>query len=397
MKDARAALLARHLTGGNQLEGELALLASLSADKQATVFKRLSVLDGYLAKTSPTSADADLAAAQIGVARRQLYRLLAKVSEVGPVRALSPGYRNVERSAPSKDGLPEPIEAIVRQTLFGQPDAKIAQIEAAVREECNRFEDLSFPGQTAIRRRVHALRRLALVPRPKDGVGARIAVDQVCLDLTIHTAGNPRLSIATFIIDRDTRLILGAGLTAQDGVGQGLADAVKDADRRLAGFQRKSLLVAGQITELMWIVPPGLERFADSISSGDLPAGRKPVIDVVGAGPRRHGDAILRLLGDKIGRFRFRRNVELTDEPPLSGEIPVYLDDGQRLLGFTIDSWNDRILSDITQGPKICPKHAKRLDQLAGDLTTILSLIARKVAEEHAAALKQQHMSDSSL
>src|SRR3546814_3813431 len=99
------------------------------------------------------------AAAELGVGRRQFFNLLAKLRQLGPTRGLTPSFRNVVRKSVARDGLIEPLEIYLRKLLSVQPDARISQIEMAIIEKAD-FEDLPFPGRSAIRRRVHALRSL---------------------------------------------------------------------------------------------------------------------------------------------------------------------------------------------------------------------------------------------
>src|SRR3546814_5033620 len=73
---------------------------------------------------------------------------------------------------------------------------------------------LPFPGRSAIRRRVHALRRLPTAKQDIGGIGAHLTIDQVHLDLSVKHGELDRLAIITLIIDRQTKLILGHALMA---------------------------------------------------------------------------------------------------------------------------------------------------------------------------------------
>src|SRR3546814_17020381 len=85
-----------------------------------------------------------------------------------------------------------------RKLLSVQPDARISQIEMAIIEKAD-FEDLPFPGRSAIRRRVHALRRLPTAKQDIGGIGAHLTIDQVHLDLSVKHGELDRLAIITLI------------------------------------------------------------------------------------------------------------------------------------------------------------------------------------------------------
>src|SRR3546814_8869057 len=81
----------------------------------------------------------------------------------------------------------------LRKLLSVQPDARISQIEMAIIEKAD-FEDLPFPGRSAIRRRVHALRRLPTAKQDIGGIGAHLTIDQVHLDLSVKHGELDRLA-----------------------------------------------------------------------------------------------------------------------------------------------------------------------------------------------------------
>src|SRR3546814_12206389 len=126
--------------------------------------------------------------------RRQFFNLLAKLRQLGPTRGLTPSFRNVVRKSVARDGLIEPLEIYLRKLLSVHPDARISQIEMAIIEKAD-FEDLPFPRGSALRRRVHALRRLPTEKQDIVGIGAHLTIAHVHLELT-GTHGNlARLAI----------------------------------------------------------------------------------------------------------------------------------------------------------------------------------------------------------
>src|SRR3546814_13563800 len=114
----------------------------------------------------------------------------------------------------ARDGLIEPLEIYLRKLLSVQPDARISQIEMAIIEKAD-FEDLPFPGRSAIRRRVHALRRLPTAKQDIGGIGAHLTIDKVHLDLSVKHGEIDRLVIIHLNIDRQPKLFWGYALIAR--------------------------------------------------------------------------------------------------------------------------------------------------------------------------------------
>lgn len=335
LKDPRAALLSRHLPAGWTLAEELGLLTLQTPEKQQIVEDRLTVIDRFLTKGGAQSADT--AANEIGVGRRQFYMLLSKLRGVGPTRALAPGFRNVERASVARNGLGEPAESLLRKILSEEPEAKIARIEARMREALNGAEN-SLPSETAIRRRVHALRRSGAVPNTDLLLGAHIVMDQVALDLSIREGGANVLAIVTLIIDRDARAILGAGLTGSDDQGIGLKAALVDFQTRIQSIYEAGLPIAPQLEKLTWVVPPvGVFAVVNEEKA--------PKLEIVETGAKRHGEAILRLLGDRLPPFRFRRLAWLERQPLITEAPGMDLEDARQLLSASVDNWNAELQS----------------------------------------------------
>lgn len=365
LDDPRAELLAQYLPTGWSLDEELAVLARQPADKQHIVEQRLGVIDSYLNRSPQTTGDADFAAAQIGVGRRQFYSLVSKLRELGPSRALTPGFRNVLRAAPSRDGLDEPAEGAIRDILKAEPEARLSRIEAYVRQVCD-SAGAGFPGGSAIKRRVHVLRQSVDFAAPGD-FGARLVIDQVPLELSVSVGDKSTLSIITLIIDRETRLIAGAGLTAVEKNGLGLNAAVMDFAKRRERFLASQIPVAEAIKELTWVLPPGMQFFNEKIEQS-FEVWRRPHFEFVGHPATRHGEWIMRLIGDRLGPFAFRRLAKFDRGLPLSTTPGISLEDARRLVSSAIDQWNEPRLAAAAS--------AKALD------STIRDWRLRKVARE---------------
>lgn len=360
-------LIAKHLASADELEAEMALLRAQPAEKQSIVEERLSYIDAYSSLDKPSVADVDAAAAKLGVSRRQFYRLLSKLRTYGPVRALTPGYQNVVRASAVREGLSEPIERVLSQALSSDPDIRISRLQALIASECERLE-VAPPTDWMLRQRIHQLRSTGIVARKAD-FGAQIVIDQVSLDVSIDDVGGPRFAIFTAIVDRSTKLIIGSSLLTRDLFGDGLAKALKDmADHGFALVRREQLPVAKVLEELVWIAPPSLEKLADSEATmrRHTPDG---VVKIVSVGRRRHGDALLRLIGDRIGPYelRARRDLDLLGGRPEGKGMPF--EDAERVVRYCVDAWNKRLILKLSKiDAQDRAKQVRRLNRIAREL-----------------------------
>lgn len=363
------ALIARYLTPSGTIEDELGVLAGHSREKQEIVRTRLEAIDRFLSKSDRMRVDAEAIAHEIGISGRQFYALIAKVREFGPSRALLPGYRNVARAAPTRDGLTPRVEELLQSFLQHNYDARLATVEGFVRAACA-THDIDYPGASAIRRRVHILRRERPFAHSQARIGAEILIDQICLELAVSALGSDRHAVLTLIVDRQSRRILGYGLTMGDGIGLGLTLALGDfSQRAMAGLSNE--FIAPSIGEILWVIPPGLEELANSIFDCSSPRETKPIIKLIGGGPRRHGEAIMRLVGDRIGRFRFKRLSRLDQDPPISASPGIDIELAHRLIGSAVESYNaDR---GGTSPGNISEDRAGQLSALADELQSIFN------------------------
>src|SRR3546814_4048666 len=115
------------------------------------------------------------------------------------------------------------------------------------------FEDLPFPGRSAIRRRVHALRRLPTAKQDIGGIGAHLTIDQIHLDLSVKHGELDRLAIIILIIHSQTKLILGLALMATYGGGEENRLALVDFGKRIRDFVEKEMSHATRTQGGVWV------------------------------------------------------------------------------------------------------------------------------------------------
>lgn len=331
-------LIGRHVSAEKQNE-ELALLAAQSAENQAMMAERLEILELYLEHPRRTMAAADRAAETMGVSRRQFLRLLAKYGELGPVRALTPRFRNVQRASVRRDGFSPEIEAALSRKLQTDPAAKLADISVYLRRE---LPPEAQPSASALRRRVLALRAQ---PVNTGRFGDEFIVDQAAIDLAVMSGSKRSFCMLTLMVDKATRLIVGGSATPDDRMGVGLLLALNHASATIAKqAQTAALPIASRIGHIHWIAPPGFESATGAIENTK----NQPDLTLESGGKRRHGSLLLRVVGDRFGPFALR--TRLTDEIRQVGHkhsLGITQADADTLVSTLIWNWNRDIIEQL--------------------------------------------------
>lgn len=351
--EERRQLFSRHLVGSVRPEDEEAIFLSLPPEKQKVVIERLTRLDEYLQMPSPSRSSADEVAAELGIARRTLYHLLGKLREHGPVRGLAPGYRIKRRPSVATEGLGELAESILLDELGKNPEVRLGRVVAAINRACA-AAGVSPPPEADIRRRLHELRRKrATASEGSDDreFGRSILIDQSAIDLAILHLDRREQAVVTLIIDRQTRIIFGVGVASGDGILMGLEGALFDAiHRRLPALARQAPPVAPRLEEVEWVVPPGSEGSGEDWirAAAQVHPGLK--LTATDHRPKRHGNALLRLMGDKLGIFTFKvrasANAELVTNPSTLSHHP---ETAWKVVNFAADAWNRPIIAQLAK------------------------------------------------
>lgn len=354
-EDERYRLLAKYLPEGWSLSEELALLALQASAKQKIVRERLQVLDRYLEPASDEAGNGDVAAANLGVGRRQLLNLVTKLRKLGPTRALTPGFRNVPRASVARTGLGRRAEWHLANLLKIEPGLRLSDVELYLRAVCER-EGVTLPGTSSIRKRVLILRGNPTGAADLGIFGATLLVDQIYLDLPVIEQRPFPSPIVTLIVDQRTKLILGHHLMPQHDNGEGLQSALEDWERRIENFAEARLFVAEKIEYLTWVIPWNLEFFAENALTESKSVAER--VEIVNSGPRRHGAAIMRTIGDRLPPFSFKPMNSEQGEGSLSDRSSIALKEARELVAASVDRWNANILADLTVnvGGKVPPK-----------------------------------------
>jgi len=388
----RRSAITRHLVPGRSVETELELYASLPHEKQAIVDRRLAVVDAYL--SGPRSmSDAQTAANALGIGIRNLYRLVTRMAEVGPVGAMAPGHRHKQIASTRREGFEEHIELWLREFLRVEPDARVSKVEAFLSgaiqaHNGSSAEKLEVPSLSSIRARVQNLRRSGVIGR-RDRFGEVLLIDQVDLnvaitDLSEFNRGSP--ATATFVLDQGTSLIAGVGLTTGDGIGLGLEGALWNAVRTRIPAMVAAGLRPGRLRRLEWSVPAGLDDVYGTVSAAAAAMENGPRIVTHADGARRHGASVAKLLGDGLGALRFQPRASASGKRSHRPEASLdrsastqglRLDEVYRILNWAADEWNRKRLAQLP-GPSATDGEGS--DEVA-ELFTTLRTIFRPLFE----------------
>lgn len=350
MDPAVRGLLAKYVAAGADEDVEIALLISLPAAKQQIVLDRLAVMDRYLSQPQPTVEEAEKAAASLGMAKRNFYRLLSKLKELGPVRGLSPKFRNSPAAFPVHSGLSELAEEVVRAFVTGDSNLKMTDMIELVMDRSRQAGEAP-PSAATIRRRVEVLRREGLAVRHDARLGRRIVIDQVTIDLPVRFPAGVERPIATFIIDRDTLVILGAGLAQSKAAGAGFQRALRDLERgRLADLADLTAIpFAKQIEGIDWVVDQGLDSRVAMVERDSRLL--TPTLDfsIHLGGQRRSGKLLTKLLGDRLGTLQFMLKPRVTRlaESPETPTIDART--ATNILSAQISIWNAKAIERLDQ------------------------------------------------
>lgn len=336
---------------------QVRILTGLDDERREETVARLEVVDRFL-RTGRTAEDAKEASELLGTGVRNLYRLISRIEDVGPVAGLVRGYRAAKGGS---DGVSEGSSILLDEwlgaLLRNHPDTSRARAEAyvlgrvdAFNEMESRDADMAMPTPTLIAARMDALKRSGVLANSR-AIGERVLIDQVVLSQRIADVRSDRIA-ATFIVDRGTTLILGMGVAPlPDWSSEGLIGALADLPERLRGVATVGF---GSVSthEVEWVVPPALvgKVDRDGLERDAPPHSRKKSLRVslVEEGERRHAVRLVKILGNGIGRHRFltRASLDFSYEDGLEGRDPVpeweceIVPQVRAKLAISVDRWN---------------------------------------------------------
>lgn len=339
-------LLAARATDPSLVAEDEALFLSLPVAKRDAVVERLRVLDEYLRQPQPSLAVVDEASARLGVSRRTFYHLLGKLKEHGPVKGLALGFRIKQRPSVARDGLNPVAEEVLSSAFRRNPEVRAGVAYRAVLQASEQA-GLPAPKEAEVRFRLHELRRASrLAPAEIKGVGSSLLVDQCYVDLATR-AGDGRLRqiMVTLIVDRSTKLILGHGIGIDVASTMPLESALYQLQqKRLPDIAEAGFEFVAVPQEVEFVIPPGFEAVDPEWEGRVKAAFPNTKLRITDNGPLRHGFALIRLLGDRLGVYSFRPRSR-PDDTDLGWVIEHEWSACERVIGYCVDAWNKPILA----------------------------------------------------
>ncbi|MGC5796015.1 hypothetical protein [Sphingomonas sp. NFX23] len=279
---------------------ELAAYLALPEEQKEEVGRRL--LAFWAHRSSPVREGMSEVAKKASTGRANAYRLIQRMSVLGPIRGLVPQYRVGQRASGTRDGFGEPIDKWIEEALSGSPSATIADVERHLnaRRGDSGHPDIALPTPSALKRRIQQLRRSSPGRPALQPLGAHLLIDFCRVDVRIDHPPESDWWI-TAIVDVPSGIILGIALEPGNDP-EGLGHALGDMRHRLLGAA-DHLPVADRIERVDWVVPPRLIKRADRAGS-ELGASRRPWIDILPGGERQFGVRLIGIVGDRLGDRR---------------------------------------------------------------------------------------------
>lgn len=343
------------------VEAELAKFQLLAPATRKIVIERLKVVNDVFELGRPTRSEIERAAAKLEIKRANFYRLVARAREHGPVAGFAPRTRVVPTTSTAERGLHALAEQAIAAVLEAKPAAPLIDFLEAI-EKAYEGSRAKRPAETAVRRRIAVLRRPGGL-RDKDAwkagreFGRKVLVDQSAVSSkTYDIDGNVAL---VFIIDIDTRLIIGCGQSPLDDLTLGLRRAIQHARASASSLVIGRFAASTAPDEVRWIVPDEVledsDEWARALIIGDTAA--------VMTGSRRHGQLLVRLMGNEFGPFTLMPRV-LAGEVERQAQANTDMVDLTSAIETTATEWNYRVI-EAASGLEPTQDQAERRRRLA--------------------------------
>lgn len=382
--------------GGVEIEPlvqrEMALYIALPADKRREVEERLHAL-AALPREGRTVADVMRVAEDLGIERSNVYRLLKRVEELGPVAGLVPGRRARERASSAKDGFGEPIDGWIEDLLEERPEAGIAEIRRMIASrmlmmpQAGEAEAVAAaPASSALARRVHELRRRGIRRVGAAAAGAALLVDYCPVDLSLTETGERffRLANLVVIVDQATSIVFGAGFFLGEHVAQGLVRALDQMDEHvLPSLVGRGLLFADRLERVRWIVSSDLVDAAGQAAGVATALSPRVRFEGEHGGRGLPGTEMHRRLGNSLGLVRFRLRSERLERQ--SYRRPVSFEAGERMLLHEVRQRNERLMEAARDADLPAPFTDRPSEQWLAAVAAIFGPVKRRSTDRDGA------------
>lgn len=370
---------------------EMAVFIGLPDDQRKLVSDRLLAFWNY--RNDPTSTTVSGLAKTVKTGRANVYRLMERMSEIGPIRGLVPQYRAKGRASNARDGFGEPWDAWIAEALGSDPGMSIANIGRRLDEMRRADKDLISsqpPSPTALKGRIKHLRRTPSTPMERTPIGRRLLIDSCRINVSIFEP-RKRSWWITCVVDLDTGIVCGLGLYNEFD-GDGIVAALSDMRRRLPDMARE-VAMTDRIADVEWVVPNGMLAAAEKAGTA-LPASRRPRIELISRSEARPGVRLVRLIGDRIGAHRLITRTSLwrptAKSKPSLDDLPIeeaieqgyFASNNMQEASFALETAvslrNGQILAGLPRlGSRGREAALRNAEALTADLVTLMSTVVR--------------------
>lgn len=353
---------------------ELGLYMSTTEEKRRVVDERLMAIVKLPPAKFRTTADVQKVAKRLAVEQSNVYRLLTRIREHGPISGLLPGYRIKPKSGIARDGFGEPVDGWISAALRDRPGVSIPEVgrllasKAKLQSARDPASPVTLPGPTSLRRRIEALRAQGNIGGDVMKVGGSILIDQCLVDLAVldrSDEGGPmerRRVVVTVVFDVPSDLMLGIGVFMERDPLRGLSAALTDLKARVPALADEGIGFVSQPLRIEWIVPEELLPFVDEVEHRTAIVRPDIDLDLTIKHSSLVGVDLRRLLGGRIGPFDLiagSRKVMLEQEavgtPSLHGDL-LTLAAAETALTFAAEERNRRQMAAVTEADRRPPK-----------------------------------------
>lgn len=301
----------------------------------------------------------DRALEMSGLSRTRFYTVAADFRAAGTLASLG-AFAGAGAARQRLD--PEAVnalQAVVADVVAMNRGASVSEL-VRLMVEASGVDEASLPGSTRLRGIVEAeIRRADANEQP----GHSVKLDYTAINLP-RSDGRPHIMFT--LIDKGTRLVLGAWVGAAPDAGEGYRGAARDASARIAG-DLASITWADRMVAIEMTVGDDRDAAAD-LRTRLVDGGVRANVQVA---PGRFGRYFRRLVGERMGRIGITplRTVDGAAVPD-NGDMTPWSDEAAAAaVALAIDAHNADVMAerDLTTGRRVMPDDlARALDVLAG-------------------------------
>lgn len=209
-----------------KLDEDIGRTDAVRAARWGEARRRIAILRRYMSLENPSVADADDAAAEIGVKRRMLYMLVRVMRVQSEMRAAGP--------RPAKTRIAPEVDDLIREMVAAaDPAASLNSIAEGIREEARR-RGLPPPQNKTVRTRLEQARAAHRAAADRSSGTPEFAIDHSALLISATNGDRTGAVHATVVLDLGARRVVGLHLGLDQPGPESAAAALLDAIHGMA-------------------------------------------------------------------------------------------------------------------------------------------------------------------